>query len=64
MKGRADATVVADIERQVGGLGPDRIADVERQAVKIMGGKSRNPLAVFVAAMKEQGYYRPNGGDA
>ncbi len=64
VKGKADAKVVADIERQVGGLGPDRIADVERQAVKIMGGKSRNPLAVFVAAMKEQGYYRPNGGDA
>ena len=59
MKGRADATVVADIERQVGGLGQDRIADVERQAAKIMGGRSRNPLAVFVAAMKEQGYYRP-----
>ena len=59
MKGKADIKVVADIERQVGGLGPDRIAEVERQAVKIMDGGSRNPLAVFVAAMKEQGYYRP-----
>ena len=59
MKGKADAKVVADIERQIGGLGPDRITEVERQAEKIMGGGGRNPLAVFVAAMKEQGYYRP-----
>jgi len=61
MKGRADATVVADIERQVGRLGADAVADVERQAEKIMAQKGCNHLAVFVAAMKEQGYYRPSG---